>query len=656
MGDRVLIVLPLAAWLLGFGLVRTLPLKDSNTQGGWRATFLSACLLWGLALTAITEIMGNLHWLTFGAVVISWLSLCLLMLVITLARLRGVRLRLRPIEDPLSTSSRVPLSGVGLIVLLTGLTAIIAPPNTWDSLNYHMSRVMHWIQNRSVDFYATHIVWQLLHPPWAEYAILHLQILSGGDRFANLVQWFSMLGSLIGVTAIVRELGGSRESQVYAMVFGATIPMGILQSSSTQNDYVVSFWLICLAYFVLRLKKTGSRHYAVGAGASLGLAFLTKGTAYLFGWPFLLWLGLSGLRARRVYVWKSLAVIAIVALTINTNHYRRNFDLFGSPLGPAEADRLGQGFYANEKFGLRVTALNVAKNISLHLGTPFEQVNRMLEGWVAEFASILGLDVNDPAITFLRGSQFRISKLSTFEDLAGNPVHLGLILWASVVCLAAWRPMWRANADRLGYLATLFLGFVTFATYSRWQIWGSRLHLPLFVLASPVVGLVLASSASCRIRSATASVLLMTSIPWVLANQTRPLVAWPGFTPFPSILTSSRSDAYFNADPTTEEPFRLAASLIANSGCSNVGLAIGHSDPEYLLWILLREASRLPRIEHVDFDWDRPTNPSHALAGQFRPCAIFHIWFDDRFVPKYMAAVGGGKAHQFGVVYVIVQK
>ena len=72
-------------------------------------------------------------------------------------------------------------------------------------MSYHMPRVMHWIQNQNVDFYPTSTTRQLYVSPFSEYVILHLQLIVNGDRLANLVQWFSMFGSLIGVSLIARE-------------------------------------------------------------------------------------------------------------------------------------------------------------------------------------------------------------------------------------------------------------------------------------------------------------------------------------------------------------------------------------------------------------------------------------------------------------------
>jgi hypothetical protein len=46
--------------------------------------------------------------------------------------------------------------------------ALITPPNMYDSMTYHMSRVVHWIQNGSLAHYPTSIGRQLFLPPGAE--------------------------------------------------------------------------------------------------------------------------------------------------------------------------------------------------------------------------------------------------------------------------------------------------------------------------------------------------------------------------------------------------------------------------------------------------------------------------------------------------------
>jgi hypothetical protein len=147
-------------------------------------------------------------------------------------------------------------------------------------MTYHLTRVMHWQQDRSLDFYATSIQRQLHLTPGAEYVTLHLQLLSGGDRLANLPQWFASMGSLFVVSLIAARLGATARGQALAALFCATLPMGILQSTSTQNDFVVAYWLACLVALVTDATTRGWP-WVLALGAALGLATLTKATAFV---------------------------------------------------------------------------------------------------------------------------------------------------------------------------------------------------------------------------------------------------------------------------------------------------------------------------------------------------------------------------------------
>ena len=114
----------------------------------------------------------------------------------------------------------------------------------------------------------------------------------------------------------------------------ATIPMGIMQASTTQNDYVAALWLVCLTSALLAIGSHPGPFPVLGAGASLGLALLTKGTANIFALPFVLvFLAMGRDRTVSRKLEQGL-VIGLCALALNAPQYLRNFELFGSPLGP----------------------------------------------------------------------------------------------------------------------------------------------------------------------------------------------------------------------------------------------------------------------------------------------------------------------------------
>ena len=101
---------------------------------------------------------------------------------------------------------------------------LISPPNNWDSMTYHMSRVEYWIQNKAIFFFKTNNPRQNVLAPFSEFLILHFQILSGSDIFANLVQWINLIIGLVTLSLICKEFGLSKRLQLISAVFMCSLP------------------------------------------------------------------------------------------------------------------------------------------------------------------------------------------------------------------------------------------------------------------------------------------------------------------------------------------------------------------------------------------------------------------------------------------------
>ena len=591
---------------------------------GWRGSFLLSAVLWGFLLTAITEFLSLLRWLDFWSLIAAW-GIVLLLLLLTLAFSSRKKFSLRQNLHLISISrfELALLVCVFLIVVTIGVIAWVAPPNTSDSMTYHMSRVMHWIQNKSVAFYPTHILRQLHMNPWSEFAILHFQILNGGDGFANFIQWFSMVGSIVGVSLLAKELNASIRGQIFAAVVCVTIPMGVLQGSSTQTDYVVSFWLVCFVYFAIRLRKEANLLYALGTGAALGLGILTKATAYIFAFPFLAWLVLSTIKFRLSNKMLFIALALIITFVTNLGHYARNYDLFGNPLGPGQE---GPDFiYTNETFSVSAVTSNLIRNVGLHLGTPINRLNAALVNTIIFLHKLIGIPPNDVRTTW-GGKEFSI-RFSYHENSAGNLVHLFLITVAFILYVFQ-----RSREREAGfYVFSLLLAFLLFSVFLKWQLWNSRLHLPLFILCAPFIGLIISSTRDNKITNLCMALLIVVALPWVFLNSTRPILGKN------SIFTTSRIEQYFINSRSLMRPYFESAQILSHLHCSDIGLITGMSGFEYPLWILLREnTSEIVRIEHVNV-----TNISQGLysgnhLNKSNKCAIFTL----KSNPKNTVSIG----------------
>jgi hypothetical protein len=612
---RMFAALPLISWL-GLFLV----IHESGQE--WRSSVLIASVCWGVILVLATEVLSPFGLLTFPWVAALW-AVVAVALAVVYGRIRRPRPS-QPVRVVALTNidawSRSMLWAVILLLVTIGLIALIAPPNTNDSMSYHMSRVVHWEQNHSISHYPTHILRQLVLPPGAELAILHLQILSGGDRFANLVQWFSVAAGLCGVSLIAEELGADVRGQILSVVVCATLPMAILQASSTQNDAVVAFWLIALVYFLLVMRRREEWFYPYVAGMSLGLALVTKATAYLLAPPFLIWFGVHLLRTMRRRAWKPVLIVAVSALGLNLGHYARNIRSFGHPLNPGPVDLFDN---LNETTSASAMFSNALRDIALHGVVPSDRITAAVQSVVSAVHGYLNIDVDDPRTTLGDTPKFQLLGLSPLhEDTVGNPLHLILIVACTIALLVLWRDRkWRAVAI---YSLCVPVGLLLIASYLKWAPWIARYHLPSFMLWSPVVGLMLATFLN-RKANVVAVVLLVAAIPWVLLNQTRPLLGQYGprgvINTDKSIVNMDRAAGYFINFPESEEDYRGAAEFVRARGCSQIGLDMRSNDFEYQLWPMLKsKADENVRIEHVN-----TPDYVHALSRRFldfRPCAI----------------------------------
>ena len=588
-------------------------------SSSWRQSLLTATVIWGLLLTIITEALSVFEAFSYMAILSSWLlsGTALAILYVRLRRGGEASWDSIPSMASLPFSTLLPIC---FIVFLTGLIALVAPPNNYDSMTYHMGRVVHWIQNHDVQPYPTHIDRQLYYPPWAEFAISHLQILSNGDHLANAVQWLSMLGSLVGVSLIAKQLGGNRDCQVLASLVAVCVPMGILQASSTQNDYVVTFWLVCFAYYVFLILQgvQGPSSFwleASLAGISLGLALLTKATAYLFAPPFLVWLSVVLARKSGIKSLRIVFTIFAVALLINLGHYVRNFEVFGSPIAsPSEMSRTTFSDLIHGEFS-RVPpgfAASLIRNTASEMGTPSYSGNQMVEVAVKKLEIMLRLGGN--------GEDFKIVPQQNHEDVAGNPIYLLLIGLSAAALFYAVK---RGRASIIHYyVLCLVAGYLALCFSLPWYKESTRYHLPLLILWSAAIAIVLQQPVLARARTYIIVLLVVTAQYVLFYNETRPLLGPK------NIFVVPRLDQYFrNSPPNVFTQYSYAASLLKDRRCDQIGLWMGGGDRwEYPLWVLLQDRKTDGfRIEHIRVSNESSRVSLRGGATSFAPCALMLV-------------------------------
>ena len=310
-----------------------------------RDYLLRAAVLAGTATLAITEVLSPFHLLTRWPLAAAWL------IAIALFAWAGPRVaftgRIRPLEATLAGVA----AAMGAVI---AFTAVLSPPNSADAMAYHLPRVVYWAQAGSVAFFPTPYLNQIMLQPLAEYFMLHTYVLSGGDRWINLLAFAAYAGCVVGVSAVAGAFGLSSRSQAWAALFCATLPNAILQASGAKNDLLLAFWLVCAVYFAVRRE-------AKWLALATALALATKGTAYLFLPPLLVY-------AVIVLPRRQLAWIAAAVCLLNGPQYLRNLQLSGSPLGFDSAQGDGVFRWRNEHLTWKPVASNALRHASEQLG------------------------------------------------------------------------------------------------------------------------------------------------------------------------------------------------------------------------------------------------------------------------------------------------
>ncbi len=577
--------------------------------GHMRLLILRSVALLAVYLALALEVLSLFRAVSWYGLATAWLLPGLAIWGYLLRRRRnGLPIQLPRLRLP-SFGWEWLLSGVVAVVLVVTFTvAWITPPQTWDSLTYHLSRVAHWAQDRSIGHYITGIERQNSMSPGAELLVLNAYVLTGGDRLANLPQWLAMLGSLVAVSLAARLLGAKPFGQWLAACFAATLPMGIVQASSTATDYLTAFWTVCAAVEVLHYHQHGEPRGPIFASLAAALALLTKPVSIPYLLPFAAWMAVLLLKRHGCKIGLKWGMIAMVVVTtVNAGYLARNLITYGNIANPADFE-----YHSNQLRNPAGLVSILSRNAGVQAGLPgAAEWNENIFKVVLRIHMLLGLGLEDPRTTLV--GYFQVRPPSTQEDFATNPYHAYLVLGICILLLPLSR---RVGYRVILYAAGAALGFIFFSFIYKWQVFGARFHLLFFVLFAPVAGAVLTQLRLKPLGALAATGLLFLSFPWLFSIDSRPL--FPREGQGESILSTGRLELYFKNATGAEQGVLEITADIQQQGCSQVGLMLHGDEPEYLFWRLLGAPRETIRVE-----WIVAGTPSARYRPEdFQPCAI----------------------------------
>jgi hypothetical protein len=498
-------------------------------------------------------------------------------------------------------------AGVSIILLAvlwaTAFIALSCVPNNWDSMTYHLPRIEHWLQNRSLEYYPTSIDRQLDLNPFAEELILALRSTIDAYPLANMVQWLSFAGCIMVIGAICQQLGGSRKAQTLAHALGSTLPIAILEASSTQNDLVVAFFSVACIYFVLRIQQQRIYEYSLPAIVAGVLSFHTKGAAAIYLCGFAVVFGALIFRSRpSIAFWRNALIACLLAGGIVGGYFIRNLEAFGIPFGP------GANRNVTEELNWRGATLNAVRDVASNLYFPSRSVRDHIVDFVSWTRNSLGISQAQDDANYTFNSMRFLLLDPGHEDGGANTAHtliaMGAVTIAFFLALASRK--WRPRAGPLPtYLLAALISMLAFFVLLRWNPWIVRYEIGWFMIIIPPLALFF-SELSPRMLIIGIALLGIQSSTFVFNNKSRP------FFGRRSIVTSSPIDILFVNRPELKADYVHLADLLVQSKPMRVGLVVGQNSWEFPIWYLLRQKlseMEMPIIVHERGD----TNISHPV-------------------------------------------
>ncbi len=563
----------------------------AGRTGGRRFGLVVAAGVVGVFVGVSTELLSLVHGVRPWPVAACWAVLGAV--AVEVARRGPDDVLTRPLLDrPRGRGVAVTLGYAGLVTTLVVLVAVLSPPNNFDSMAYHLPRVAQWAQNHTVAFFATDDPRQLYMPPWAEYAALHLQVMAGTDQWLNLVQTGAMVVTAAATSLVAGQAGLGRAGQAVTAALVLAVPIGVAEAPTTQTDYLLTMWVVCLLV-VARVDLSGAagRWRCAGFGCFLGLALLTKPTAWFFATPvvlFFVWRQLRSRSRRPGAVLQDALVVTVAVVALTGVFFGRNVATFGDLFGD-------ETNVAAPSSASRALVENSVRSVAVQLGTPVDAANRATERVATGALEAVGLSAADPATT-KPGEDFTVG-FSTREDNAGSLAATVLGLLATGWLLVRGR----RHRGLLLVTGMAMLGFLLRAVGQPFSPYLSRYLLTWFVLLAPVTAAFLLRLPR-RLGTAVLAAVCCSSLLWVVAADLRPLAGsrWLHASGAPSLLTQSRDDAYFAVRPELRVPYQSAAAYVRGLEPQTVGLLSGSNAFAYPMWALLQQRPGSPQLREVD--------------------------------------------------------
>ena len=233
-----------------------------------------------ILISTILSLVKRLNPLWFLIVSVLFLAFTLIPIFLTKKSIRIPRFNIFNKLSFFLHEKTLLIFGIGWAALVAAslIFTVTTPIFNYDSIYYHIPRVVQWSQNQSLGHFFTNDFRQTTFPINASVIVLYIRMISGGYTLLKLMGWFSTLLSCVGVYALSKQFGFGKKASIFSMFLFFTLPMVMLQSSTTQNDIFNLSFILCAIYFLFEYIKKDQIIFIVLSGMAFGISAGSKYT------------------------------------------------------------------------------------------------------------------------------------------------------------------------------------------------------------------------------------------------------------------------------------------------------------------------------------------------------------------------------------------
>ena len=564
--------------------------------------FLYSICIYTFIVVAANEVLSVFRAISYFSISVLWSVINVIAVIILSVIAKRERICFKTIVSQLSFFNKKHLNWINIftvcICFIAVIMALFTVPYNWDSMTYHMTRIVHWIQNRSVAHYVCHDISQISVQPLSEFVNLHVYILSGNtDYFVNLLQTFSYIISIALVYVISFKIGCNQLfSSLAALVF-ATTPIAFSEALNTQVDVYSGLWLLVFVYFILEFTSKSQKLCWNGEmlikllalGTSAAFCYLSKPSVCIAALVFIVWLLIVCIARKDEIqiVIKSVLIVGICALAIALPEMVRNFVTFH-----ALSDTSTSTGFLVPTWDIRFLISNLVQNIGFNLPNVFFDVVWLVDKIVFKIIHVLYLGDEIPA-TLL---DFRfMSPTDMNHDRALNPIITWLMIFAivfGIFTVIARKKEKREKQEKFNYDYAIvsIISFFAFCISVRWYLFVTRYEVGYLALLAPAVMLIFQYIFEKKEAYA-----------WVFTG----IICFMCLVNFEDLVDFHKDYLYFGDKRETQYfhyrglygSYTEIAEIIKQKEYKEVGFLCGVDSYEYPFWKMLEDD--LERFEHV---------------------------------------------------------